>query len=152
MSVRDGNADAGFTVVEVVLAMTVIAIGLLATMAALQHGLNGIETGRGESVATVLVEDKLEDLKALALVDWTNAALREGTRTEYCRAADFDCSDAPSTDAFRRTTTLVDGAGGTCATSCKVVTVSVFYRAVDVDGQLDQERRVSATTMFVARP
>ena len=152
MSVRDGAAEAGFTVVEVVVAMTVVAVGLLATMAAVQHGLSGIETGRGESVATVLVEDKLEDLKAVALVDWTNAALQEGTRTEYCRAADFSCSDAPTADGFRRTTALVDGAGGACATSCKIVTVSVFYRAVNVDGQLDQERRVSATTVFVARP
>lgn len=138
--------------VELLTAMTVIVVGLLATVAAFQYGLSGIETGRGESAATFLVEHRLEELKALALLDWANSALQAGTLTEYCQPPDPDCSAMPSPPSLRRTTTIIDGVG-TCTTRCKkVVTVSVFYRAVSAAGQLDQERRVDASTMFVSRP
>lgn len=150
MTARDGAREAGFTVIELLMAMMVIVVGLLATMTAFQHGLNGIGTGRAESTATFLVEARLEELKALALVDWTNTALQPGTLTEYC-ASDSRCSTRPSPASLRRTTAIADG-GAACATQCKTVTVSVFYRAITAMGQLDQERRVAASTLYASRP
>lgn len=151
MSGRHFSTQAGFTVVEVLMAMTVIIVGLLGTVAGFQHAFTGIETGRGESAATFLVEHKLEELKALALLDWANPALQPGTVTEYCHpAAAPGCSAMPHVASLRRTATI-SNAVGACSTRCKVVTISVFYRAVTAVGQLDQERRVDASTMFVSR-
>jgi prepilin-type N-terminal cleavage/methylation domain-containing protein len=145
------SRDDGFTLAEVLAAMAIISIALLATTAALQYGLSGIEIGRGESVAVLLVEHKLEELRALALVDWADGALEAGTITEYCQASTGSCSPTPTPAGFRRTTTVAAGSGGSCAAQCKLVTVSVFYRPVTTLGQLDDERRVDVAAMFVSR-
>ena len=150
MSHGPPTAQRGFTVLEVLVAMALIATGVMATMAAFQHGMSGIDSGGGETVATFLVEDKLEALKDLALLDWTSPALAPGTRTEYCRPAETPCFGMPAPDSLRRTTTIGDG-GGTCPRPCKVVSVSVFYRPVTAAGHLDQERRVDGHTIFVPR-
>lgn len=141
----------GFTLAEVLAAMSIIAIALLATTAALQYGLSGIDTGRGESAAVFLVEHKLEELKAIAIVDWADGALEPGTTTEYCQPSTGTCSPTPTPTAFRRTTTVAAGSGGSCTEQCKFVTVSVFYRPVTTLGQLDDERRVDVAAMFVSR-
>lgn len=150
MSARTAGHD-GFTLAELLAAMAIIAIGLVAMAAALQHGLSGIEIGRGESVAVFLVEHKLEELRALALVDWANSALQPGTTTEYCQASSTGCSPTPTPASLRRTTTVAAGNGGTCTVQCKVVRVSVFYRPLTAVGQLDRERRVDVGAMFVSR-
>ena len=150
MSRRAAAGQSGFTLAELLAALSIIAVALVAMVAALQHGLSGIETGRGESVAVFLVEDKLESLRALALVDWGNSALQPGTTTEYCRASSA-CSSTSAPDGFRRSTTVTAGDGVTCTARCKLVTVSVFYRPVTPLGQLDRERRVDVGAMLVSR-
>jgi prepilin-type N-terminal cleavage/methylation domain-containing protein len=151
MTMRDVAGHDGFTLAEILAAMALIAVGLVTMAAALQHGLGGIEIGRGESAAVFLVEDKLEELRALALVDWTNAALQPGTTTEYCRPFGSGCSATPIPVFLRRTTTVAAGRGGACSVHCKIVSVSVLYRVMTVLGQLDHERRVDIVAMFVSR-
>jgi len=150
MNSRHVTAYRGFTVLEVLVAMTLITIGLMATVTAFQHGLSGIDSGGRESAATFLVEDKLEELKDLALLDWASPALTPGTRTEYCRPSQSACSTTPMPASLRRTTTIADGLGA-CPRPCKIVTVSVFYNPLTAVGQFDQERRVDAHTVFVPR-
>ena len=52
---------------------------------------------------------------------------------------------------YRRVTTITDSPGGACGANCKLVQVTVFYRPVTGQGQLDQERRLDVVTMLVAR-
>lgn len=143
--------DNGFTLAEVLAAMSIIAVALLATTAALQYGLSGIEIGRGESSAVFLIEHKLEELKAVALADWADDALEPGTTTEYCVASSGACSAMPTPAAFRRTTTVTANSGGHCTAQCKFVMVSVFFRPITVLGQLNAERRVDVGAVFVSR-
>lgn len=151
MTARAAAGHDGFTLAELLAAMSIIAIALVGMAAALQHGLSGIETGRGESVAVFLAEAKLEELRALALVDWGNSALQPGTTTEYCWPSAAACSTTPTPPALRRTTTVTAGSGATCPRQCKLVTVSVFYRPLTTLGQLDRERRIDVGAMFVPR-
>lgn len=151
MSARLFAGREGFTIAEILAATALIGVGLVTMAGALQYGLSGIETGRGESTAVFLIEDKLEELKGLALVDWTNTALQPGTTTEYCQPSGTACSTTPRPASLRRTTTVVAGSGGTCSTQCKVVSVSVFYRPMTGAGQFDQERRVDVVAMFASR-
>lgn len=150
---RSGSsvADDGFTLVEILAATALIGIALVAMSAAVQHGLSGIEIGRGASVAVFLLEDKLEELRALSLVDWDNDALVPGTTTDYCQPSGVTCSPMPAPGAFKRTTTVSAAESSPCAPRCKLVTVSVFYRPITPLGQLDIERRVDAGAMFVLR-
>jgi prepilin-type N-terminal cleavage/methylation domain-containing protein len=134
----------GFTSIEVLVATLILSVGLAAVATGLQHASSGIETGRGETTAAFLAEQRLEQLKNLALVDWPSTALSAGTTTETYGAI-------PSASVYRRVTTITDSPGGTCTANCKLVRITVFYRPVTGQGQLDQERRLDVVTMFVSR-
>jgi len=136
--------EGGFTLAEVLVATFIIAIGLSAVATGFQYATSGVETGKGETTAVFLTEQRLEQLKALALTDWTNAALNAGTTTENYGTI----ANAP---AYQRVTTITNSPGGTCTANCKRVQVSVFYKPVTGRGQLDQERRVDVITMLVSR-
>jgi len=136
--------ETGFTLVEVLVATFVLSIGLAAVATAFQYATSGVATGRGETAATFLAEQRLEQLRAVAVTNFANTAINAGTTTEAY-------GSIANAAAYRRVTTIADNPGGSCAANCKFVQVSVFYRPVTSRGQLDQERRVDLITMFVSR-
>jgi prepilin-type N-terminal cleavage/methylation domain-containing protein len=136
--------ERGFTLGEVLVATLVLAIGLVGIVAGFQYATSGVEAGKGETTAAFLAEQRLEWLKALALTNWTSPTLVAGTTTEgYGSMADAAL--------YRRVTTITDSPGGACGPNCKLVRVTVFYRPVTGEGQLDQERRLDVVTMLVTR-
>ena len=151
MTRRGRQAEAGFTLAEMLAATAIVAVGLLAVALALQYALSGIEVGRGETAATFLAEDKLEALKSTALIAWDHPSLAAATTTEFCLPTGDDCSPMPRPGSYRRSTTVTPGLGGTCAADCKIVRVTVFYNAVTGEGQMNQERRLDVVTLFAAR-
>jgi prepilin-type N-terminal cleavage/methylation domain-containing protein len=143
--------DAGFGLAEVLAAMAVVAVGLLAALTAVQLALAGIEAGRGETLATFLVEQKLEELKAIALVDWTHVALAPATTTEFCHPTGTGCRGSSAPGLYRRATVVTNGSESTCGAPCKIVRVVVSYSSISTLGTLDRERQLEATTLFVSR-
>ncbi|OGL01901.1 MAG: hypothetical protein A3E31_10560 [Candidatus Rokubacteria bacterium RIFCSPHIGHO2_12_FULL_73_22] len=143
------RARGGFTLAEVLVATFVLSIGLLAVATGFQYATSGVETGKGETQATFLAEQRLEVLKNLALTSWGSATLTAGTTNEAYGAI----AGAP---LYRRTTVIVDdpnaaSPGQPCDANCKLVTVSVFYRPVTSRGDLSQERQVTVVVMLVPR-
>jgi Tfp pilus assembly protein PilV len=140
-SIRD---ERGFSLGEVLVATFVLAIGLVGIGTGFQYATSGVELGRAETTAAFLAEQRIEWLKSLALTNWTSATLEAGTTAEgYGSIADAAL--------YRRVTTITDSPGGACAANCKLVQVTIFYRPVTGQGQLDQERRLDVVTMFVTR-
>jgi Tfp pilus assembly protein PilV len=140
-SIRDLR---GVTSVEVLVATLILSVGLAAVATGLQHASSGIETARGETAAAFLAEHRLEQLKSLALADWPSSTLSAGTTTEAY-------GTIPHAPTYQRVTSITDAPGGTCAANCKLVQVTVLYRPVTGQGQLDQERRLDVITIFVSR-
>jgi prepilin-type N-terminal cleavage/methylation domain-containing protein len=136
--------DRGFTLGEVLVAALVLAVGLVGITSGFQYATSGVEAGKGETTAAFLAEQRLEWLKALALANWTSATLEAGTTTE-------DYGAIADAALYRRVTTITDSPGGACGAHCKLVRVTVFYRPVTAQGQLDQERRLDVVTMLVTR-
>ena len=136
--------EGGFTLAEVLVATFVLAIGLAAVATGFQYATSGVATGKGETTAVFLTEQRLEQLKALALTDWTNAALTAGTTTEAY-------GSIANASAYRRVTTITDNPGGTCTVNCKLIQVTVFYKPLTGRGRLDQERQVDIITMVTSR-
>lgn len=126
------------------MAILVLSIGLAAVVTGLQYATSGVETGKGETTAAFLAEERVEQLKALALTDWTNLSLSAGTTTE-------GYGSIAAAALYRRVTTITDSPGETCTARCKLVQVTVFYRPVTARGQLDQERRLHVITILVSR-
>jgi hypothetical protein len=125
-------------------ATLVLSIGVVAVVTGFQFATGSVEHGRGETTATLLAEARLEELKALALADWNHAALSAGTTTEGYGAL----TEAPH---YRRVTVIVESPGEPCMESCRMVHVTVFYRPVTTQGQLNQERRVDVATLLASR-
>jgi Tfp pilus assembly protein PilV len=160
------RAERGFTLTEVVIATFVIMIGLVAIAGGFQFATSGIATGRGETVAIFLAEQRLEQLKAAAMSDFASAVLNPGASTEFCQTTNIgattsNCQGAAITGApsYQRTTTITDsGNGTTCGNApaappvlCKRVHVQVTYRPVTSGGDVSQQRRVDVFTMLVPR-
>jgi prepilin-type N-terminal cleavage/methylation domain-containing protein len=150
--VRRGGPGAGFTLVEVVVAVMVLAVGLGALALGFQQAASGMDTGGQETTAVFLAERRLEELRAVALADWASAALGATTTTEYCPATGGACTATATTGLYRRVTAITDNPGGSaCAASCKRIRVTVFYRALSGGGDLSQERHVTLVTVVASR-
>jgi prepilin-type N-terminal cleavage/methylation domain-containing protein len=158
--------ESGFTLPEVLVATFVILVGLVAVATGFQFATAGVATGRGETVAVFLAEQRLEQLKATALADFTNVGLNAGTTTENCQATNIgattsNCQGGAITTAasYTRTTTIVDsGNATTCGTApvappilCKRVQVRVTFRPVTTRGDVSQLRTVDVFTMLMPR-
>jgi prepilin-type N-terminal cleavage/methylation domain-containing protein len=148
---RSTTREGGFTLAEVLVATFVLAIGLVAVGWGFQYGTAGVATGAGETTAAFLAEQRIEQLKSVALTNWTNAALNAGTTTVYCPSNGAACTGTATAGFYQRVTTITDNPGGPCAATCKLVRVTVFYRPVTARGQVDQQRQVDVTTMVVSR-
>jgi prepilin-type N-terminal cleavage/methylation domain-containing protein len=64
-----GEPEAGFSILEVLIAITVLAIGLSAMAALIAQSLAGTERARYMALATTLASEKLEDLNRWRSVD-----------------------------------------------------------------------------------
>jgi prepilin-type N-terminal cleavage/methylation domain-containing protein len=147
--VRGRLGERGFTLAEVMVAVAVLAIGLVAIGAGFQQATSGVATGRGETTAVFLAEQRLEQLKAQALTNFTAAALNAGTTTDYCAGA-AACQATPIANStlYTRVTTITDVASAAITgcpvtpLSCKEVRVRVTYRPVTSSGDLSGQRTV----------
>ncbi|MBI2159476.1 MAG: prepilin-type N-terminal cleavage/methylation domain-containing protein [Candidatus Rokubacteria bacterium] len=139
---------AGFSLVELLIATSVLVVGLLAVVTGFQFATESVEAGRRHTVATFLAEQRIEAVKSLALVDWADPRLTAGVTTEAFGAI----PDAPS---YRRETQIADYGGHDCAdaapavVACKRVRVTVRYRPLV--GGAGRERQVDLLTVLVAR-
>lgn len=145
---RAGSAQAGFTLMELLIACSIIGVGLVAVSAGFGIGLEGIEAGRQQSTAIFLAEQRIEQAKELAIrqpdlgaVIHTNLAATEA----YASIA--------GAARYRRTTRICPGDAGCPALGAPgvLVTVNVFYRPVTGFGVLVSERSVSLDIYLTTR-
>lgn len=133
--------ERGMTLVEVLVAVTIITIGLTAIATGMQVATSGINSGQQETTAVFLAEQKLEDIKAFALS--TNAAQSFANVTAASFPAEAYGTISGGYGGYRRTTTVTNPSA-----TMKVVAVSVFYVPVGVSSSANAERQVSVTTVL----
>jgi prepilin-type N-terminal cleavage/methylation domain-containing protein len=144
------TAARGFSLVEILVATFILAVGLVAVATGLQYATSSVDIGRRETVATFLAEQRMESLRSSALADWASPVLVAGISSEPYGAI-------PGAPGYRRDTAVSDLGGDDCtdpapvATTCKRVRVTVYYRPVTGTGGVDQERRVDLLTVLVSR-
>ena len=155
----------GFTLAEVLVATAVLTIGLVAVATGFQYATSGVATGRGETTAVFLAEQRVEQLKtqAMGTTGFAAAVLAAGTTTEYCLSSNIgagptNCQATPvAGPSYTRTTTITDianaGVAGCPVTpvSCKQVRVQVSYRPVTSSGDLSMQRTVDVFTILAPR-
>jgi len=139
--------------VEILVAIAIIMIGLVAVMQWFPLGLQGVETGRQQSTAVFLGEQKIEQIKAWAQSACAGpptcptaqgfASITNGSpSTAPCCAAE-GYNSIPGYPGFRRQVNVSDGPDGT-----KQVQVQVFYRPLTSQGVGAVETRIQLVTLF----
>ena len=146
------------TLAEVLVATVIIAIGLMALLAAVPAGIGGMETGRQESTATYLAQDKMERIKSWSLSTWPTPA-QQGFGTILPAGTCFAAGQgACATDAYgtiagypdyRRVVTVLADPGTPAPPdhTRTRVTVQVFYTPRG-DNVQTTERQVSMSTVL----
>ena len=148
--IRSCGSPAGFTVAELLAAVFVISLGLVAVGAGFATAIQGVETGRQQTTATFLAEQRLEQVRAAALGNALVACMGFANITAACFPAQA-YGTIPSAPGYRSTVTvtnfIVNG-----AVARKRVDVEVFYQPIVAWGvQITAERSVRLSTLMANR-
>jgi prepilin-type N-terminal cleavage/methylation domain-containing protein len=123
--------DTGFTLIEMIIAMTIFAIAVLGLAGSMAVAASG-DTHAGEQTrALALAGQKLEELKASQYTDVKSEATRS-----------IDAKGLDASGPYKRTVTVEEGVEGK---DTKSVTVQVDYGA-----GLQKSRRVQLYTVMYA--
>ncbi len=157
----------GFTLAEIMVAVAIILIGLVAVIQWFPFGTQGMDTGKRQSTAVFLAEQKLEQIKAFSL----SAAAGQGFLTVTppggaCFNAGNPCANdgvnaIPGYPEYSRTVTVqcvvtqpappVVNAACPATATARLVRVQVGYQRVTTTGVFAGATQVDFATMIVCR-
>jgi prepilin-type N-terminal cleavage/methylation domain-containing protein len=148
--IRIVGSQAGFTLAELLAAIFIISLGLVAVGAGFATAIQGVEGGRQRTTATFLAEQRMEQVHATALGSSLIACMGFANITAACFPAQAYASVTSAPD-YRSTVTVTDYlVGGNVAR--KRVDVEVFYQPIVAWGvQVTAERSVRLSTLFANR-
>ncbi len=113
---RKLHKNSGFTLIEVMIAIAIIAIGIFGVMSLVITVMKGNTLSKRVTTATTIAQEKLEDFK---MMDYDNAVDDSGTDTayniDYYWEADVQ-DDTPATDTKTITVDVYWSSGGTDTT------------------------------------
>lgn len=144
---KASRSNGGFTVAELLAAIFVISVGLVAVGAGFATAIQGVETSRQQTTATFLAEQRMEQVRAAALGNSLVACMGFVNVTGACFPAQA-YSSITNAPGYRSTVTVTDYvvAGSIVR---KRVDVEVFYRPVVAWGVLSSaERSVRLSTLI----
>lgn len=98
MSSGDGDRrEAGFTILEVLIAAVVVAIGIVGLISAISSGLKLSETSNETQIAVSAARRKIEEIRAVAATDFTRVFAYNGQTERLLRdpAQPFNASTNP---------------------------------------------------------
>jgi prepilin-type N-terminal cleavage/methylation domain-containing protein len=136
---------AGFTLIEVLIAIVFVSVGIVAVLSSLSVGVSGIDRGRRTTTALFLSEQRMEEIKSFAisqnpLQGWTNVVPATFPAEGYGAIAGYP--------DYRRTVTITNNPGG--AANTKQVEVWVFYRPISPTAN-GVENSITTATLLVSR-
>ena len=154
--------ESGFTLVEILVAVFILMIGLVAVMQWFPLGTAGVESGRRQSTGVFLAEQKIEQIKAWSLSMCTGPAfvppcpVQQGFITVVkpggtCANVGNPCADdgfntIPGYPEYQRTVTISPGP----TLTTRLVRVQVQYRRVTAQSVLTSGQQVDFTTLIAA--
>ncbi len=140
--------ESGFTLVEILVAVAILMIGLVAVMQGFPMGTAGVETGRRQSTGVFLAEQKIEQIKAFALSPAAGQGFTNLPICNPCNAAAPLNSENFNTIAGypEYTRTLIIQNGPTATT--RLVRVQLSYRRVTSTGVQTGGTQVDIATLI----
>jgi type IV pilus assembly protein PilV len=108
------NNNRGFTLIEVLVAMVILSVGLLGTAALITGIINNNQLSNKMSTATVLAQDKMEDIRRL---EYSGMPTSDTTTTELYNSI--------TNYSLYKRVTFTDVANP--AAGMKTITVTVYW-------------------------
>ncbi len=141
--------EAGFMLAEVLVAIALIMIGLVAVMQSYPLGVLGMDSGRRQSTGIFLAEQRIEQIKAWAssvAAGQGYASITNGNPSvaACCQAEGYNA--IPGYTRFRREVNVNNGP----TANTKNIQVRVFYLPLTAQGLSTVETQVQMTTLIVS--
>ena len=136
--------EKGFTLLELMIAMVVLAIGILALIQMQVAAMSGNSSANQMTTALTLAQDKIEQLKRLALTD--DALTDAGNNADLTSTASLEHADTADVNTLLNERGVTTGPGlkryyrcwnvanDTPTQGAKTVVVFVFWGAVEANG------------------
>lgn len=137
------RSERGMTIFEILVAVFIITIGLVAVATGMQLATAGVATGQQQTTAAFLAEERLEDVKAFAL--GTAAAGQGWANLTAASFPDQAYDTIPNYSRYRRTTLITNS-----TVTTKRIDVSVFWVPVGVASG-NSERSVTFSVVLTSR-
>ena len=162
---RRASAQGGMTLAEVLVALPIITIGLLALLAAIPLSTYSTQEGKHTSTATFLATQRLEQVRnaqwsTIPAVDQLGISASATAAPQAAGATTFadETPVAAPYTAYQRQVRITDcGTGGGCAgvtsSGMRLVTVTVSYAPLSATGQngVPAARSVVVTMLIAQR-
>lgn len=138
------------TLVEILCALVIITIPLVAMLGSFPVALQGVESGRQQSTAIFLAEQRLEQIRAwnvnlVAGQGFSTIANGTPSTAACCAAEGYNTIGGYGT--YRRQVIVADGPTSTT----KLIRAQVFYLPIVSNGVGPSEARVELSTMISSR-
>ncbi len=147
----------GLTLVEVLLAVAIIAIALVALSAMIPVSLFGIQQGKQVSTATFLADQRLEQAKnaqwsATPSADALGLSPNVSSPPQASGVVTFaDENPIAGYSGYRRTIRITDVSPPGSADTLRQITVSVFYTPLTAAGVATAEQSAQVTMLIAKR-
>ncbi len=144
--------ETGLTLVEILVAVALILIGLVAVMQWFPLGTQGMDTGRKQSTAVFLGEQKIEQIKGWSLSAAAGQGFATVTMAGTCRTAGPCADDNPNFNGvniiagypeYSRTVIITNPTATTT-----LVRVQVGYRRTTEVGAFASANQVELATLI----
>ena len=137
--------ESGFTLVEILVAIAILMVGLVAVMQLFPLGTAGVESGRRQSTGVFLAEQRIEQIKAWSLGTVGTQGFATIVQGGACCLNDAFGS-IPGYPEYSRTVTIANGPTATT----RLVRVQVTYRRVNVASTLTGGTQVDLATLIAS--
>jgi Tfp pilus assembly protein PilV len=131
---RGITAQSGLALLEILFALGLIGVSLLALAGAFPAGMGGVAVGKQQTTAVFLAEQRLEQIRGTAFASITAANFPSEA---------YGAATLPA--GYRRTVVLTNNPG--TMTNAVRADVSVFYRPILAFGVLAAERQVTTSSV-----
>ena len=143
--------ESGFTLVEILVAIAILMLGLVAVMQWFPLGTAGVENGRRQSTGVFLAEQKIEQIKAWSMGTAANQGFAQVIVGGGCFGAGGPCAPdgfntIPGYPEYSRTVTIANGPTATT----RLVRVQVAYRRLTIQGTSNPGTQVDIATLIAS--
>ncbi len=121
---RPRRPDAGFTILEVALAASIMALGIATSVLTMQSGFKAIDVARGTTLASQILQSEMERLR---MMSWSGIGALPAT--EDFDGATYFSSNPEVANRYRITRTVT--ADASRPDDAKTITISVTWRSSD---------------------